>query len=223
VDDGRVREDPRAPLFFLSYAVEHPPRRPTVSPRDPNANVLQLFNVLSIHVNQLVYRQAGADPGFMDRTIRGGDRWSPELLEAVGTCQVFVALLSPAYLNSEWCAMEWHAFASRKVHPRRAGARDHEGCIIPVCWAPMESYQLPDEPAAIQRFSPDGTPDDSVVPLYQQEGLYGLLSMREEKIHGAVVWKLARRIVDLYHSHWVEPRVLIDTKGLARTFAREAT
>ncbi|MEV4756103.1 TIR-like protein FxsC [Micromonospora sp. NPDC049559] len=219
--DDRVQVDPLAPLFFLSYAVVKPPRRSTVGPRDPNANVLELFAELSVHVNHLVSRPTGADPGFMDRTMRGGERWNAELLEAVGTCQVFVALLSPAYLDSEWCAMEWDAFASRKVHKRDENSSDRESCILPVSWSPMDSAPLPDSTGLIQRFSPEGTPDDSIVPQYQQEGLYGLLSMRQEVTHGVIVWKLAQRIVQLSRSHWVEPRVLTDTSGLARKFPRE--
>jgi hypothetical protein len=221
MDDGRVQVDPVAPLFFLSYAVVKPPSRQMTGPRDPNNNVRQLFAELSIHVNHLVSRPTGADPGFMDRTMQGGQRWSAGLLEAVGTCQVFVALLSPAYLDSNWCAMEWDAFASRTVRKRREGASDFETCFLPVSWSPVDSCELPETPKAIQRFAPEGTPDDSIVPQYQQEGLYGLLTMKQDVAHGVVVWKLAQRIVELSRSHWVESRVLTDTAGLAQTFSRE--
>lgn len=221
MDDGRKRVDPHAPLFFLSYAVVDPPSRSAGAPRDPNKNVVQLFTDLSIHVNHLVSRPTGADPGFLDRTMRGSQRWSSELLRAVGSCQVFVALLSPAYLDSEWCAMEWHAFVSRQVHRNQANASNHETCVLPVCWSPMDSCEMPEVAQAIQRFSPEGTPDESIVPLYQQEGLYGLLSMRQEVTHGVVVWKLAQRIVELTRSHWVEEHIRTDTSDLDPAYFRK--
>ncbi len=211
-------DDPFAPLFFVSYAVIKQPRRAPGGWQEANTNALRLFTELSIHVNALVSRPAGADPGFINRNMRGGERWTPELLEAVGTCQVFVALLSPAYLDSEWCALEWNLFASRTI-ARRDGRTDHETCILPVSWAPADSCEPPDR---LQWFSPDGTPDEGVVPNYHQEGLYGLLSMKNDASH-VVIWKLAQRIVELSRSHWVEPRVLTAPHGLDRKFPRRGT
>lgn len=216
--DDRVVDNPFAPLFFVSYAVIKPPLRATGGRREANTNALRLFTELSIHVNALVSRPAGADPGFINRNMRGGERWTPELLEAVGTCQVFVALLSPAYLDSEWCAMEWDLFAGRTI-ARRDGRATHETCILPVSWAPADSCEPPN---GLQWFSPEGTPDENVVPSYHQEGLYGLLSMKDDA-SDVVIWKLAQRIVELTRSHWVEPRVLTAPNELARKFSRRGT
>ncbi|MDW5328216.1 MULTISPECIES: TIR-like protein FxsC [unclassified Plantactinospora] len=218
LDDGRVVDDPLAPLFFVSYAVIKPPRRTPGGRREANTNALRLFSELSIHVNALVSRPTGADPGYIDRNMRGGERWTPDLLEAVGTCQVFVALLSPAYLDSEWCAREWNLFASRTV-VRRDGRPSNETCILPVSWTPADSCEPPNY---VQRFSPDGTPDEDLVPTYHQEGLYGLLSMKDPA-SDVVLWKLAQRIVELSRSHWVEPRVLTTPGGIARKFSRRGT
>jgi hypothetical protein len=52
------------PLFFLSYA------RPGSS--EPDRKVKTFFNDLSENVSELVSRRPGADPGFMDRSIRPG-------------------------------------------------------------------------------------------------------------------------------------------------------
>ncbi|WBB91037.1 TIR-like protein FxsC [Verrucosispora sp. WMMC514] len=212
--DDRVVDDPFAPLFFVSYAVIKAPLRAPGGRREANTNALRLFTELSIHVNALVSRQAGADPGFINRTMRGGEKWTPELLEAVGTCQVFVALLSPAYLDSEWCAMEWELFAGRAV-TRRDGRPTRETCIVPVCWAQEDTCEPPD---GLQWFSPEGTPDENVVPRYHQEGLYGLLSMNDAA-SDVVIWKLAQRIVELTRSHWVEPQVLTAPNRPPRKFS----
>ena len=68
-----------------------------------------------MYVGGLTVRRPGADPGFMDLSMNPGSEWRGELLEAVGTCKVFVALLSPSYTASEWCGKEWDAFSRRKV------------------------------------------------------------------------------------------------------------
>jgi hypothetical protein len=83
---------PAAPLFFLSYA--HSQRR------ESNPYVARLFDDLSMHVNEMVPYGNRGDPGFMDRSMGGGERWSRELLTAAGTCQVFVALISGPYVAS---------------------------------------------------------------------------------------------------------------------------
>jgi TIR domain len=214
VGGGELEVDPRAPLFFLSHASGKKARNPQ--------NVMRLFDDLSAHVSELVGLPAGSDPGFMDRTLNGGERWTSELLEAAGTCQVLVSLISPAYVRSKWCGMEWDAFSRRKIVRRADGEPDFETGIVPVIWLPMESSTLPPAVRGVQWFSPQRLPDPAVSAQYHQEGMYGLLSMNLDQAYRAVVWRLAQRVVAIYHSHWVEPLIPAGADALRNVFGRGA-
>ncbi|MDG6106401.1 toll/interleukin-1 receptor domain-containing protein [Dactylosporangium aurantiacum] len=209
--------DATAPLFFLSYARMTRLRRGPIAQPDPNLRVKQLFTDLSSHLNNLVYRETGADPGFMDLAMTGGEEWRPELLHAVGTCQVFVALLSPAYMKSEYCALEWNAFTERPIHRRPGAPGHHETSVIPVVWLPSQSGTVPAAINKIQRFTPQRLPDENLAQQYADEGLYGLLTLGAEGTDG-IILRLAQQIRDLCWSHQVERRVLPDTKNISRTF-----
>lgn len=193
------------PLFFLSYArsgIVPPGNGPLLG---SNGNVVRFFNDLSRCVVELVDRIPGADPGFMDRSIQGGRRWTDQLLRAVGNCQVFVALLSNAYVSSEWCGMEWDAFSRREVGTLEDGASPDETCIIPVTWAPVSDKRLPTCVLAVQRFSPAELPNPVMEGKYEAEGIFGLLQLGLDTCYSTVVWRLAQQIRTVYYSHTVEP------------------
>lgn len=205
---------PRAPLFFLSYA--HARR-----PDEPNQWVVQFFDDLSENVAELAGRPAGSDPGFIDRSMAGGTRWPGELLKAVGTCKVFVALLSDPYVASSWCGMEWYAFSQRRVS-RRAGADSvYETGIIPVLWTPVPLDRLPPAVGEVQRFTPRGLPDPTIPARYAAEGIYGLMRMGQEMHYQAVVWRLAQSIAEFHFGYEVDQRVL-SLSELRDTFRGEA-
>ena len=151
---GRIRRvpdeiSPWAPLFFLSYAQAAGRRRPDshrradFPVREPNRDVIAFFDDLNRDVAELVDRPTGADPGFIDRDIPAGSLWEPTLLQAIGTCQVFVALMSARYFTSPWCGREWHAFSQRTVTPRAGAEPGHETAIVPVVWAPLQAVRTP--------------------------------------------------------------------------------
>lgn len=188
--------DSADPLFFLSYA-HSPNSRP----------VAKFFDDLSETIADLVDLRAGADPGFMDRSIQSGGRWTGALLRAVGTCQVFVALLSAPYLTSQWCSMEWYAFAQRKIVIKPGGS-DDQTAIIPVIWAPWPTgMTVPGAVGAVQQFTPDGLPDPKIAKLYRSEGVLGLTKVAKDA-YEPVVWRLARQVVNIAYNHEVEPCVL---------------
>lgn len=197
--------DSKAPLFFLSYARSRRERGGVGPTTEPSQQVIQFFDDLSVNVAELVSRRTGVDPGFIDRSITPGLRWSPELLEAVGKCQVFVVLLNAAYLECEWCAREWDAFSRREVTtwPDRSPSR--QAGIVPVIWAPLREEAQPSAIRAIQRFSPTGLRIPDIAASYEKEGIFGLLQMGWHDHYTAIVWRLAQRIADIYYNHRVEP------------------
>lgn len=205
-DPGGGRRDAEAPLFFLSYAHSAEHRHIPAAPREANAKVQEFFLDLSEHVGELVGRPAGSDPGFMDSTMAGGQRWTPELLDAAGRCQVFVPLISPSLVGSAWCGMEWDAFSRRRIVKRRDDSSDHETGIVPITWSPTGA-DPPKVVRDIQRFHPAKLPDAAIAAQYQQEGIYGLLAMNLTTAYRMVVWRLAQHIVNIHYRQWVEPLV----------------
>ena len=158
-----------APLFFVSHALQALGRRYADARRERSLELVQFFDDLSENVAELVALSAGRDPGFLDRTIPGGTHWTGELLRAVGTCQAFVALLSPQYFASAWCGMEWNAFSLRTVARRAPGVLDsrrsgHYTGIVLVNWTPVQAREIPPVVSAVQRFSPAGLPDPDISP-----------------------------------------------------------
>jgi len=197
--------DPRAPLFFLSYAHSVDGYQANGPPQEPNRLVVKLFDDLSVNVAELVSRPAGSDPGYMDRSMHGGVRWTSELLRAIGTCHVFVALLSASYFVSSWCSREWFAFSQRTVVRQSGDGSDHQTAIIPVIWAPLPHDRIPAIVNSVQRFSPSGLVNADITAQYEENGVVGLLRMQQESAYQTVVWRLAQRIARIHYSHWVEP------------------
>jgi len=143
----------------------------------------------------------------MDRSsIRFGSHWSGELLAALGTCQVFVALLSGPYASCHWCGMEWHGFSQRAVvHKQRGTSAGHQTPIFPVIWAPFPTDLTPLAIRKVQNFSPSGMPGLDLVAKYEKFGVLGLMQMQRRSAYHATVWALAQSIADFYHAHRVEP------------------
>lgn len=194
------------PLFFLSYARNRPssqrPRR-----GEPDSYVITFFDDLSENVASLVSRRPGADPGFMDRFIRPGRPWSGELLQAIGTCDVFVALLCGPYTSSRSCGMEWYAFCQRSEASGAEPARPP--AIIPVIWAPFPEERTPEVIRKVQRFSPGGLPDVDIQAEYEQYGVSGLMWLMRTASYRGVVWRLAQEIAQRHHdNHAAEQRTL---------------
>ncbi|MFC0532768.1 TIR-like protein FxsC [Phytohabitans kaempferiae] len=187
-------------MFFLSYA--HGNQQFLESGYEADRYVLELYKELSGNVAELVGRLPGWSPGFMDRSMDGSQRWTPELLRAAATCQVFVPLISPSLLTSRWCAMEWDLFSRRRID---SGDGRTETAILPVAWAPTDFASLPRVVREVQFFSPLPLPDLDYAAQYQQEGVVGLHKLSLHTTYRAVVWRLAQRIVAISRAHRVEP------------------
>lgn len=199
--------DPKAPLFFLSYAHSAENKSPS-QPQDPNQAFVKFFDDLSHSIADLVSRPPGSDPGYIDRSMGSGVHWTDELLNAIGSCQVFVALISVRYFDSEWCGKEWYAFSRRKVVVLPSGS-SRQTAIVPVTWAaPIPPSRVPPVVSKVQRFMPINLPDPATAALYSNEGIVGLQRMGLEGAYQTVVWRLAQHIAELQYSHWVEPDIL---------------
>lgn len=189
------------PLFFVSYA--------RAAGGEPDGIVKTFFNDLSQRVSELAGRRPGADPGFMDRSIKSGQHWTNELLHAIGTCDVFVPLLCVPYRRSTWCGMEWHAVSLRKG--TGAARNSRPPVIIPVIWAPFSDDQMPATIGKVQRFSPDDDlPGVIAQKEYEEHGVYGLLWLERTVPYRWIVWKLALEIARHHPSsnHPVRHRTL---------------
>jgi hypothetical protein len=191
------------PLFFLSYS------RTTLAGPDPQLQmpdrmVITFFNDLSRHVAELVSRRPGADPGFMDRSIRPGQRCTEELLRAIGTCDVFVPLLCVPYTSSYWCGMEWYAFSQRMGTSR---------AITPVIWAPFPEERAPAVITKVQRSSPGDLPDVDAQAEYEQNGVSGLIRLMRTVPYRWAVCRLAQEIARRHRdSNALEQRTLRETE-----------
>jgi hypothetical protein len=213
--------DPRSPLFFLSYAHSQVINRDRERRYERNRRFTRFFDDLSDNVAELVSRPAGSDPGYMDdRSITSGQRWNAELLRAIGTCQIFVALLSPNYFTSLWCGFEWHAFAQRQVITYPEREKSNQAAIIPVIWAPIHE-DVPAIVKEIQWFYPHDSSNSNIAARYESDGILGLLQL-DPDAYQAVVWQLAKRIAEICHDHRVEPR-LFQVGELRNIFKEQET
>ena len=195
--------------FFLSYPRTDAKAGGRDRPRSSDQLVGRFFDELSAEIAPLVHLPYGSDMGFMDvEGLPGGMNSHPELMRALGTCQVLVSLLSAPYLMSEWCGREWHAFTLRKrTTIAGVNAPPYQGSIIPVLWAPI-AFEVP---AVVKDhvsiFLPKPTRrDPDLSRLYAQRGIFGLMRAREEDAVSEIVWQLAKLIQQIYYGQRLEPR-----------------
>lgn len=101
---------------------------------------------------------------FVDQNgIKLGDVWNETLAEAIGTAQVLVCLVSPHYLNSEWCGRELQLFLDRlKAEPTGDGRVPR---IFPLIWELIPGRKLP---RAISQFQ---FQDGEMPQAYRENGL----------------------------------------------------
>jgi hypothetical protein len=212
--------DHSAPIFFFSHANALATRNGT-SGASADEPFLTFFTDLSLNVNQLVYRPPGADPGFVDKGLSTGVDWEHEILTAVSTCQVFIALISEPYIHRAWCGKEWDAFARRRTwHMEQCRVVDSP-CIIPVVWAPLGARNRPRAVMARQLFTPKDPRDAQVTARYRAEGIFGLLKT-DHDAYSSTVWILAKEIQRLVFDYWVEPCETPGIDDLRNVFREEA-
>ena len=176
------------PYFFLSYA--RTPKRDPTDREDPDRWVYKLYRDLCDVVLQLTDAEP-EEAGFMDRENKLGTEWSPELVNALQRCRVFVPLYSRRYFESSYCGKEWFAFARREVISRARGA-DVVSAIVPALWTRMNVDRLPNVAQSVQ------FEHSALGERYSTEGFYGIMKLQNYRAdYQRVVHRLAERIVDI--------------------------
>lgn len=116
-------------------------------------------------------------------------------------------MVSVPYLSSEWCGKEWNAFDQRHPPKGLSGAQgtDHQSCIVPVRWAPVESA-LPSAVSDDMFFAPKGSGDANLPKLYRENGVFGLYKIGREDALPKIGWELSLLIARIYKSLHLEHR-----------------
>jgi hypothetical protein len=196
------------PAFFLSYA--HTGQAANVTHEMVNRFFLDLSN----HISTLIAYPAGQGLGFIDLEKSGSTSWNQDLLNALGTCQVFIPLLSIPYLRSPWSGKEWYAFSRRgKTESKRTN-------ILPIRWAPIpQNYQMPRAVQETQFFSPKNLSSaPNLAEDYAIDGLFGLMRSGRKDDYERTVWQIAKEIQLLYYSGHLDP-MLSNPDDLVNLFA----
>jgi MinD-like ATPase involved in chromosome partitioning or flagellar assembly len=121
--------------FYLSYARG-----------DDEALVRRLFAQLENEI-RLLTDADGA--GFMNQmSLDKGESWAEPISQALASARTFIALLSPAYVQSAYCGREFEVFRLRS-----AGAASNHIGVLPLVWIPMRSERVPQVLASIQLYS----------------------------------------------------------------------
>lgn len=174
-------DDDQRPYFFLSYA------RSRFRPDDGTDGdrwVTKFYRDLSSDVGII---SGAPNPGFMDRQIPTGMQWPENVAEALASCRVFIALLSPAYFSSEYCGKEWAAFVAR-ARSQQTGL-DRPLAIIPALWTRMGPREIPAGLSSMQYIPPD------FPPQYASEGFYGIMKLgRYREQYKQAILQLARLV-----------------------------
>jgi len=157
--------------FFFSY----PRREAKIDPY-----LKQFYDDLSNEIRRL--RGTSDDPGFIDHDIAGGEDWQRRLVKALNESKTFLAMLMPAYYNSDNCMRELELFESRI-----ANLQPQYPLIRGVFWLQGEVQM----PAKLQRLQ--YTYGDPTAPI----NLKGVLYARKKRLgsYGDLIERLARDIV----------------------------
>ena len=197
------------PYFFLSYA--RTPKRDPADREDPDRWVHKLYKDLCAAILQMTEAQP-EEAGFMDRENRIGTEWSPELVNALAMCRVFVPLYSRRYFESDNCGKEWFAFARREVNQNAQG-NQAVNAIVPALWARLDQSRIPDVAQPIQYHHVD------LGPRYGTEGFYGIMKLQKYRAdYLLAVHRLAERIVQVADETSIHPERPAEYESLQSAF-----
>nr|WP_230416889.1 TIR-like protein FxsC [Micromonospora tarapacensis] len=170
--------------FFLSYARG-----------DEDALVQRFYEDLSAEVRLLAGLSRDERVGFVDRTILLGERWPQRLVEALGSCRSFLALMTPRYFQSRVCGQEWQLFADRTAR-FESQRRVDTSLLKPLMWIPAQPGRIHPVARPLQYSS------DSLGDLYQRLGVRQLMRLqRHSDDYRSFLFELATQIVSSVEAH----------------------
>jgi TIR domain len=118
---------------FVSYA--HLDNQPLT--KDQSGWVSLFHSTLQTLLSQ---RLGAAVDIWRDDKLRGNDVFSDEILQQLASTALFVSVLTPRYLKSEWCTREIRAFCEQ-AEAKRMLVVDNKARIIKVLKLPVEGEQ----------------------------------------------------------------------------------
>jgi FxsC-like protein len=126
------------------------------------------------------------------KRIQATTDWESTRWEAISTSRVFLPILSPNYLNSEFCGKEFELFLART---RRAPGRSPG--FVPLVWVPL----LRQMPRVLRDFQ---LSDERMPKEYSERGMRTLARMRRRQEYEIVIANIAQHIFAAGHS-WPLP------------------
>jgi hypothetical protein len=77
-----------------------------------------------------------------DAKLRGNDIFSPELVDRIGKSAMLITVLTPRYLESDWCARELNEFCAQAGHGAVALAQN-KSRVFKVLKTPVKHQSIP--------------------------------------------------------------------------------
>ena len=119
--------------IFISYA--HLDNQPLTADQ---AGWVSLFHAT---LQTLLSQRLGAQVDiWRDDKLRGNDVFSDEILDQLAGTALFVSILTPRYLKSEWCTKEIRSFC-QQAEAERSLVVDNKARIIKVLKLPIDAEQ----------------------------------------------------------------------------------
>jgi hypothetical protein len=172
--------------FYMSYA---------------HANLDRYLEKYHADLAKEVQLRLGADDakvGFWDTgRIEVGSDWSAATSEALATARTLVPIISPHFIQSEYCGKEWQLFLKRfpLESPRSA--------ILPVLWMPIPR-DLPSAIARVQLWT------DDFPQVYREEGLRFVMRLsRYADDYRKVVSRFAQRLIEAASDELAPPLQMV--------------
>ncbi len=194
--------------FFFSYASKNHSNAEQHL-RGKNWNFFdQFYDTLCQQVGDMAAKSKD-DVAFRDKKrLKTGDIWRNELIHGLQKSSVFLALISPDYLKSDYCGIEL-SFFNRRIQEFAGQSPDkHEvPHILPIFWEDSEVC-FSGLPGSIEDFfkrynySEAGMPDN-----YPAVGLSQILRLQDDVSFQQICRSTAKRIVELSHSGHVLPEL----------------
>lgn len=208
---GAATAGPPGPIphwFFTSYSDD-----------ESNFPLVKRFHEDVERAVRLILGKAIPGRGFVDfRDVKPGELWEDRVVETgVCTTRAMLALYSPSFFQSHWCAHEWTVFTARVGRYRANGGGIP--CLFGVLWQ-KGRREWPDAVTAFHfvRRGPDS--------VYERRGLVHLVPLDPQtpgsQEYRDIVQEVAELIAEA-HAAALPPIKVDDTRQLRPPFGPESS